>query len=70
MIVGYIRSGSYGHTLGAAIGLGYVRDPAGVAVDAAFINDGSYSIEIACEQVAAAASLRAMYDPDNLRIRA
>ncbi|MBT4490981.1 MAG: FAD-dependent oxidoreductase, partial [Rhodospirillaceae bacterium] len=29
VIVGYLRSGNYGHTLGAAIGLGYVRDPAG-----------------------------------------
>ncbi|MBL6951032.1 MAG: FAD-dependent oxidoreductase [Alphaproteobacteria bacterium] len=70
VIVGHLRSGSYGHTLGAAIGLGYVRDPAGGVVDAGFIKDGTYAIEVACQQVAATASLRPLYDPENLRIRA
>ena len=69
-IVGHISSGSYGHTLGAAIGLGYVHDPAGGTVDAAFVDSGTYAIEVACEQVAATASLRPMYDPKSLRIRA
>ena len=70
VIVGYLRSGSYGHTLGGAIGLGYVRDPAGGMVDAAFINAGAYTIEVACERVEATASLRPLYDPESLRIRA
>lgn len=69
-IVGHLRSGSYGHTLGAAIGLGYVCDPAGGVVDAAFVNSGAYAIEVACEQVVATASLRPMYDPKSLRVRA
>ncbi len=69
VIVGHLRSGSYGHTLGAAVGLGYVRDPSGGVVDAAYVADGRYAIEVACEQVPAAASLRPLYDPKSLRIR-
>ena len=69
VIVGYLSSGSYGHTLGAAIGMGYVSDPTGGIVDAAFIEGGNYEIEIACERVPATASLRPLYDPANSRIR-
>jgi 4-methylaminobutanoate oxidase (formaldehyde-forming) len=70
VIVGHLRSGNYGHGLGAAIGLGYVSDPAGGVVDAAFVNAGDYAIEVACEQIAATASLRPLYDPKSSRIRA
>ena len=69
VIVGYLSSGAYGHTLGAAIGMGYVSDPTGGIVDAAFIEGGNYEIEIACERVPATASLRPLYDPANSRIR-
>ncbi|MCS5607798.1 MAG: FAD-dependent oxidoreductase, partial [Alphaproteobacteria bacterium] len=58
VIVGYLSSGAYGHTLGAAIGMGYISDPMGGPVDAAFIEGGNYEIEIACERVPATASLR------------
>ena len=70
VIVGQLTTGSYGHTLGGAIGLGYVCDPAAGVVDAEFVEAGSYAIEVAGEQVKATASLRPMYDPGNLRIRA
>ena len=69
VIVGYLSSGAYGHTLGAAIGMGYISDPTGGIVDAAFIEGGNYEIEIACERVPATASLRPLYDPANSRIR-
>lgn len=66
-IVGYITSGMYGHTLGASIGLGFVHNDEGV--DAAFINDGQYKIEIAGELFSAKASLRPLYDPRSERIK-
>ena len=66
-IVGYISSGMYGHTLGAAVGLGYVNNEQ--RVDAEFIKSGRYEIEVAGVRVPASASLRPMYDPKNLRIR-
>ena len=63
-IVGYIRSGMYAHTLGAAVGLGYVATPKGAAPRL----DG-YEIEIAGVRYPATASLRPMFDPANTRIR-
>ncbi|MBT4689991.1 MAG: GcvT family protein [Rhodospirillaceae bacterium] len=70
VIVGHLRSGNYGHSLGAAIGLGYVQDPEGGVVDAAFVNAGTYEIEVACERVEATASLRPFYDPKSINIKA
>jgi glycine cleavage system T protein len=65
-IVGYIRSGMYGHSLGAAVGLGYVTVPQG-ATDAIGADD--YDIEVAGIRYPATASLRPLYDPQNERIK-
>ena len=67
-IVGHVTSANYGHHLGRAIGMGYVGHPEGV--DPAFVNEGRYEIEVACERVPASASLKPLYDPRNERIRA
>ncbi len=65
-IVGHLSSGSYGHTLGAAIGLGYVpcrgETPAEVLAS-------TYEIEIMGTRIGAEASLRPMYDPGSERPR-
>ncbi|MEO9825118.1 MAG: FAD-dependent oxidoreductase [Paracoccaceae bacterium] len=61
-VVGYLSSGNYGHTLGAAIGLGYV--PAEFAKE----TDG-WEIEVAGMRIAAEASLRPMYDPKSERVK-
>ena len=66
-IVGFIASGMYGHTLGAAVGLGYVEQANGVGP--AFVREGDYQIEVAGERFAASASLRPMYDPKGERVR-
>jgi glycine cleavage system aminomethyltransferase T/glycine/D-amino acid oxidase-like deaminating enzyme len=63
-LVGHIRSGMYGHSLGAAVGLGYVTAAAGAVVDP----DG-YEIEVAGVRHPATASLRPLYDPKNERIK-
>ena len=55
-------SGNYGHTLGAAVGLGYV--PAEFAKE----TDG-WEIEVAGRRIAAEASLRPMYDPKSERVK-
>ncbi len=67
LIVGYLSSGSYGHTLGAAVGLGYVHFDDGV--DADWIDSGDWSIRVEGEQFDADASLSPFYDPDSARIR-
>ncbi len=66
-IVGYLSSGNYGHHIGSAIGMGYVRHPDGVNAD--YIASGDFEIEVACERFPAQASLRPLYDPKSERIR-
>ena len=68
VIVGYLTSGMYGHSLGAAVGLGYVGHVDGVDKD--FVESGSYEIEVAGTRFAAKASLKPMFDPGNARIKA
>ncbi|MCY4542787.1 MAG: FAD-dependent oxidoreductase [Rhodobacteraceae bacterium] len=65
-IVGYLSSGSYGHALGAAVGLGYVPCR---GEGAAQLLNSSYQIEVAGTRVDATASARAMYDPKSSRVR-
>ena len=66
--IGLLTSGSYGHTLGAAIGMGWVRHPDGVTPD--LLRAARFEIEIAGERYPAEASLRAFYDPTGARMRA
>lgn len=66
-LVGHITSGAYGHTLGGAVGLGYVSLEPGVSDEAAL--SGQFEVEVACERVPAEVSLRPLYDPDNAQIR-
>jgi 4-methylaminobutanoate oxidase (formaldehyde-forming) len=66
-VVSYITSGNYGHTLGAAIGLGYVPCP-GEKPDEVLAS--TYQIEVAGTRVQAEASLKPMYDPKSERARA
>jgi glycine cleavage system aminomethyltransferase T len=65
-VVGYLTSGAYGHTLGGAVGLGYVPC-AGEAV--ADLLASSYQIEIAGVRHTAEASLKPFYDPTSARTK-
>jgi 4-methylaminobutanoate oxidase (formaldehyde-forming) len=65
--VGRITSGMYGHTLGGAVGLGYVE--LGEPAPAAAFAEGRYEIEIATRRVPARASLKPLYDPASGRVR-
>ena len=66
-LAGRTTSGSYGHTVGRSVGMGYVENEAGV--DGAYIRSGRYEIEIRAERFQATASLRAPYDPRGERVR-
>ncbi|WIY27008.1 GcvT family protein [Parasedimentitalea psychrophila] len=65
-IVGYISSGNYGHTLGAAIGMGYVPCEGESAAD---VLASSYEIDVMGTRVKAEASLKPMYDPKSERVK-
>jgi 4-methylaminobutanoate oxidase (formaldehyde-forming) len=67
LMVGHITSGMFGHTLGVAVGMGYVNHNENVT--AQFINDGTYEIEIAALRVPAQVSLHPFYDPQSERMR-
>ncbi|UAB88401.1 FAD-dependent oxidoreductase [Ruegeria sp. SCSIO 43209] len=64
--VGYLSSGNYGHTLGGAIGLGYVpcegEKPADVLAS-------TYEIDVCGVKVQAEASLKPMYDAKSERVK-
>ena len=66
-IVGYVTSGMFGHTVGCAVGLGYVNHADGATLE--YIQSGNFEIEVAGERFAASATTRPLYDPTNERIR-
>ena len=67
VMVGHMTSGMFGHTLGAAVGMGYVKHSEVVTAD--FVNSGSYEIEIATVRVPAIASLQPFYDAKSERVK-
>jgi 4-methylaminobutanoate oxidase (formaldehyde-forming) len=66
-IVGYLSSGMYGHSVGAAIGMGYVQ-ATGLSKDR--LEAASFEIEVARKRFSAQASLRPFYDPSASRMKA
>ena len=65
--IGYIRAGSYGHTVGGAVGLAMIE--AGVPVDQAYLDAGTWEVDIGGRLYPARASLRPLYDPEMKRVR-
>jgi sarcosine dehydrogenase len=66
--VGDLTSAAYGHTIGTALGLGYVKRADG-AVDAAWLEAGRFEIDLAGTRLKAKVSLRCAYDPSGARIK-
>jgi 4-methylaminobutanoate oxidase (formaldehyde-forming) len=66
--VGYIRAASYGHTLGGAVGLAMVQGSEPVTQQ--WLDSAEWTVDIAGCSYPAVASLRPMYDPKMLRVRA
>jgi len=65
-IVGHLSSGSYGHYLGGAVGMGYVPC-AGETADQ--LLSSSFEIDVAGTRVKATASLKPLYDPTGERTK-
>ena len=66
--VGHVTSGAYGFTLGGGVGLAWVHGPDGV--DDAWLDSGTWRVEIRDRQVPASVHARAFYDPSGARARA
>ena len=67
-VVGYTTSGAYGHTLGGAVAMGYVKNSEGLTAED--VRSGSYEINVSGRRVPATVHLRAPYDPERRRILA
>ena len=65
--VGYTRAGSYGHTLGGAVGLVMVE--AGEPINQAYIDDGKWEIEVAGNVYPCMLSIKPLFDPENKKIK-
>jgi len=66
--VGVTTSAAFGHTLGRAVTMGYVKQADGI-VDRAWIDAGRYAIEIAGVRAPATVHHRPPYDPTGARVR-
>ena len=65
--VGWLTSGGWGYTVAKNIGYGYVRRAEGV--DAAFLAEGRYELEVATERVPANSSAGRSTDPQMARVK-
>ncbi len=66
-IVGYVRSGAYGFTLGGAVGLSIIEDDE--PINEEYIKNGKFEVEVNNVMYSAKASLRPLYDPKNERVK-
>ncbi|WP_111734828.1 GcvT family protein [Roseovarius amoyensis] len=66
-IVGHLTSGAYGHTLGGAVGMGYVPCK---GESAAEVLASTYEVDVMGTKVRATASIRPLYDPKAERMKA
>jgi len=64
---GWLSSGGFGHTVGKPIGLGYVRDPAGLDREALLAS--TCELEVATERVPCRMHLDPLYDPRMERVK-
>ena len=65
-LVGHLTSGNYGHTIGAAIGLGYVPCKDETVSD---ILASNYEIDVAGSKIKADVAIKPIYDPKSERIK-
>lgn len=65
-VAGYTSSASYGHTVGGAVALGYVKSKDVISRD--WIEAGRYEIAISAKRHAATVHWRSPYDPKRARI--
>jgi sarcosine dehydrogenase len=66
--VGWLSSGGFGHTVGLSVGMGYVRQPGGVAPE--FLTSGTWELEVASTRVPARLHLQPLVDPKGERVKA
>ncbi len=66
---GFVTSAAFGHSIGKPVALGLLSNAHG-ALDAAWLDEGRYTIDLAGERYSAVVSLKAPYDPASSRTKA
>ncbi len=67
---GQAMSGSWGATIGAGVGLGWVNAQAGAIADPAYVRSGSYELDVGGRRIPVRVSLKPLYDPSGEKIKA
>jgi glycine cleavage system aminomethyltransferase T/glycine/D-amino acid oxidase-like deaminating enzyme len=67
--VGQVTSGAWGETLGACVGLAYVRHPDGEVLTADLVRAGEYQVNVGGQLYPAVVGLRPPFDPAGDRVR-
>lgn len=68
-VAGQATSAAWGQSIGAAVGLAYLRSADGSVIDADWVRRGSYQINVGGRLYPVTVSLRPLYDPQSQRVR-
>ena len=66
--VGHLQVGAYGHSLGGAVGIGFVTLEGPVTAE--IVATGNWTVQVADKMIPATASLKPLYDPAMEKVRA
>ncbi|GMH64293.1 hypothetical protein TrST_g3631 [Triparma strigata] len=70
VVVGEVRAGSHGFTVGGAVGLAMLESPEeGVFLNKKYIESGSWEVLVGNDKYECEVSLQPFYDPKNLKIK-
>ncbi|MBB5161052.1 FAD-dependent oxidoreductase [Mycobacterium sp. AZCC_0083] len=69
VVAGQVTSAAWGESTGACVGLAYVRSADQALVDAQWVREGDYQVNVGGTLYPITVSLKAIYDPTNARIR-
>ena len=69
VVAGQVTSAAWGETTGACVGLAYVRAADNSVVNADWVKEGSYQVNVGGQLYPMSVSLKPIYDPSNARIR-
>jgi heterotetrameric sarcosine oxidase gamma subunit len=68
-LVGFTTSAAHGYTVGSAVALGYVTRDDGDPIDAGWLRDARYGVEVGGATFSVRVSTRPPYDPAGERVR-
>jgi heterotetrameric sarcosine oxidase gamma subunit len=68
-VAGQVTSAAWGQTTGACVGLAYLRAADNAVIDADWIADGDYQVDVGGHRYPISVSRRPIYDPGNERVR-